>query len=146
MVKFEDTERHLTESDLDDVEQNIGTKLPEDLRNHYLAHNGGRPNPRFFPFDGDLYGIHEFLAMKTGDRNSEFEETYRDLALSNPYFPKGYIPFAVDEGGDYFLYDIRPGHYGEVAFNQSDYFGDESRYVVKLSDSFANFIESLVDE
>jgi cell wall assembly regulator SMI1 len=146
MVKFEETERPLTEKDLDDVEKYIGTKLPIDLRNHYLAHNGGHPTPSFFQGDDDLYDIYFFLPMKTGNKNIGFEEKYRDLALANPYFPKGYIPFATDEFGDYFLYDIRPGHFGEIAFNQSDYFGDERRFVVKLSDSFAKFIESLVDE
>lgn len=146
MVKFEDTERPLNESDLNDVERSIGTKLPIDLRKHYILHNGGRPVPRYFPCGGDLFGIHEFLSMMTRDKNTGFEETYRDLVLSNPYFPAGYIPFAVDEAGDYFLYSIRPGHFGEIWFNQSDYFGDESRFVVKLSDSLSKFIASLVDE
>lgn len=146
MVKFEDTERPLSEGDLNDVERSIGLKLPIDLRKHYISHNGGEPVPRFFPCDGDLYGVHTFLPMKTGNRNIGFEETYRDLVLSNPYFPKGYIPFAADETGDYFLYSIRPRHFGEIAFIQWDYFGDESRFVVKLSDSLSKFIESLVDE
>jgi cell wall assembly regulator SMI1 len=146
MVTFEDTHHPLTERDLNDVERLIGIKLPRDLRNHYILHNGGRPNPRFFPCGDELYGIHYFFAMKTGNPNIGFEETYMDFAFANPFFPKGFIPFAIDEVGDYFLYSIRPGHFGEIAFNQSDYFGDESRFVVKLSDNLAKFIESLVDE
>jgi hypothetical protein len=48
--------------------------------------------------------------------------------------------------GDHFLYCIRPGHFGEIAFLQGDYFGDESQFVVKLADSLSEFMESLVDE
>jgi cell wall assembly regulator SMI1 len=146
MVKFENTHRPLSERDLNDVERRIGARLPTDIRKHYLLYNGGCPNPRYFPSGGDLYGIQCFLAMNTLDENIGFEETYRDLVLLNEYFPIGYIPFAADESGDYFLYDIRPGHFGDIAFIQWDYFADESRFVVKLSDSWSKFIESLVDE
>ncbi len=143
-TRFESTGRPLDERDLDEVERAIGLKLPLDLRRHYLTQNGGRPTPNCFPHADEIFEIQIFLPMLIGDRNIGFEEAYKDLVESNDAFPRGFIPFAVDDTGDYFIYNINANHVGEICFNQSDYFGDEKRFVVKLSDSLAKFVDSLV--
>lgn len=48
MVVFEDTAPPLSELDIKRVENRLGIRLPQDLKEHYLLHNGGRPCPQFF--------------------------------------------------------------------------------------------------
>ena len=73
MVVFERTGPPLSELDIKRVERRLGITLPQDLKEHYLLHNGGRPRPRFFLKDGEPYGVHEFLTMNTDDENLSFE-------------------------------------------------------------------------
>ena len=52
MVVFEKTASPLSVADIMRVERRLGIRLPQDLKEHYLLHNGGRPRPRFFLKDG----------------------------------------------------------------------------------------------
>ena len=144
MVVFEGTASPLSELDIDRVERRLGIHLPQDLKEHYLVHNGGRPRPRFFIKGGEPYGVHEFLPMNTGD--TSFEHSYVMLVVRTPEFPRGYLPFAYDEGGDYFLYSVKPESFGNIMFNQQDYYGDDERFVVFLAPSLREFINSLTEE
>jgi cell wall assembly regulator SMI1 len=146
MVEFIRTAPAISEREIEAMERQLNLKLPDDLKAHYLRYNGGRPTPRFFEKDDEWYGVHQFMTMIHGDRNTGFEATYSDLVLDNPLFPDGVIPFADDEGGDYFVYSVRPESYGQILFVQSDYFEDPDRYVVFLSPSFGEFLEALAEE
>ncbi len=146
MVVFEGTASPLSDVDIKRVERCLRIHLPQDLKEHYLMHNGGQPRPRFFLKDGEPYDVDQFLAMNTGDTNSSFEHAYVTLVDRTPEFPRGYIPFAYDPTGDYFLYCVKPGSFGQIMFNQHEYYGDEDRYVVFLAPSFSEFINSLTEE
>lgn len=52
MVVFEETASPLSELDIKRVENRLGIRLPQDLKEHYLLYNGGRPRPQFFVKDG----------------------------------------------------------------------------------------------
>jgi cell wall assembly regulator SMI1 len=143
MIVFERTASPLSMADIMRVERRLGVHLPEDLKEHYLLHNGGQPRARFFVKDGEPYGVHQFLAMNTGGRTSSFEDAYAMLVGQTPEFPRGYIPFGYDESGDYYLYSVRPKSFGEIMFNESEYFGDENRFVVFLAPSLREFINCL---
>jgi cell wall assembly regulator SMI1 len=146
MVAFEWTGPPLSEADIKRVERRLGIRLPQDLKEHYLLNNGGRPRPRFFIKDGEPFGVHEFHVMNTDNKNLSFEESYITLVHRTPEFPRGYIPFASDETGDYFLYSVRPDSFGNIMFNQHEYYGDEDRYVVFLAPSLNEFINSLSED
>lgn len=146
MVAFSRTRPPLTQADLASVERRLGVILPADLKDHYLRHNGGRPAPRFFEKNDEWYGVHYFLPMANGDAGDSFEASYSSLVLDNPLFPAGVIPFAVDEGGDYFVYSVRPESYGHILFVQSDYFEEPDRYLVFLSPNLASFLDALAEE
>jgi hypothetical protein len=146
MVTFSKTRQPPTQADLASVERRLGVILPADLKDHYLGHNGGRPAPRFIEKNGEWYGVHYFLPMANGDAEDSFEASYGDLVLDNPLFPGGVIPFAVDEGGDYFVYSARLESYGNILFVQSDYFEEPDRYVVFLSPSLEAFLGALAEE
>src|SRR5215813_582411 len=96
MVVFERTASALSEVDIKRVERRLGIRLPQDLREHYLLHNGGRPRPRFFVKDGEAYDVDEFFPMNTGEKELSFEKIYVMLVDQTPEFPRGYIPFADD--------------------------------------------------
>ena len=148
MVVFERTAPPLSELDIARIERRLGIHLPEDIKQHYLLHNGGRPRPGFFHKDGEAYGVGEFLAMNTekttDNKASSFEWTYVMMVDRSPEFPRGYIPFADDDtGGDLFLYSVRPDTFGNICFNQHEYYGDDDRYVVFLAPTLREFINSL---
>jgi cell wall assembly regulator SMI1 len=146
MVVFERTGSPLSEVDIRRVECRLGIRLPQDLKEHYLLHNGGRPRPRFFVKDGEAYGVDEFLIMNTDDKNLSFEDAYVMLVDQTPEFPRGYMPFADDAFGDHFMYSVRPDSFGNIMFNQHEYYGDDERYVLFLAPTLREFINSLTEE
>ena len=143
MVVLERPSPPLSELDIARVERRLRVHLPHDLKQHYLLHNGGKPRPGFFHKDGEAYGVLKFLAMNTDDENSGFEATYVDLVDRTPEFPRGYIPFACDETGDYFLYSVKPDSFGNIMLNSHEDYGDDDRFVVFLAPSLSEFINSL---
>lgn len=146
MVVFEETAPPLSELDILRVEHRLGVRLPQDLREHYLLHNGGRPRPRFFVKDGEAYDVDEFFSMNTGGKGSSFEKTYVMMVDQTPEFPRGYIPFADSTGGDMFMYSVKPESFGSIMFIQYEYYGDDDRYVVFLAPTLKEFINSLSEE
>lgn len=146
MVQFTKLYPKLTDADVSDVEQKLGLKIPTDLREHYLNFNGGKPIQNIFNHGGDSYEIKQFLPMKYADINSSFEDTYNDLVLGNAAFPKNVIPFAIDDGGDYFVYSLNHHSYGQILFNQSDYYKDQERFLIFLAPNLKSFLASLVTD
>jgi cell wall assembly regulator SMI1 len=146
MVVFERTAPPLSELDIERVERRLGVRLPQDLREHYLLHNGGTPRPRFFVKDGEAYDVVCFHSMNPGDKESSFERIYEILVDLTPEFPRGYIPFADSSGGDLFIYSVNPESFGNIMFYQHEYFEDDDRYVVFLAPTFREFIDSLTEE
>ena len=146
MVVFERTVSPLSVTDIMRVERRLGVRLPQDLKEHYLLHNGGRPRPRFFVKDGEAYDVDQFLSMNTGAGASSFEETYVMMVDQTPEFPRGYIPFADDSSGDFFLYSLKPDSFGNIMFNQQEYYGDDDRFVLFLAPTLREFINSLTEE
>lgn len=146
MVVFEETAPPLSELDIERVERRLGVRLPQDLREHYLLHNGGTPRPRFFVKDGEAYDVVCFHSMNTGARGSSFERFYVMLVDQTPEFPRGFIPFANSSGADMFMYSVNPESFGSIMFIQYEYFGDDDRYVVFLAPTLKEFINSLSEE
>jgi len=135
----------VSDADIDAIEEALGFVLPDDLRQHYLTHNGGQPTARFFRKNDEIFAIEEFLPIKFGMRGERLEDAYEDIVVGNDLFPQGLIPFANDAGGDYFCYSLRNGEEGAIVFYQSEYFDDPERSVVFLSKSFQDFLSALVD-
>ena len=145
MVAFEETAPPLSELDIKRVESHLGIRLPQDLEEHYLLHNGGKPIPSFFVKDGEAYEVRHFNSMNTGAKGSSFERTYVMMVDQMPEFPRGYIPLAYDESGDHFMYSVKPDSFGNIMFNESEYLGDDDRFIVRLASSLREFINSLSD-
>ncbi|QIP08521.1 SMI1/KNR4 family protein [Bradyrhizobium symbiodeficiens] len=145
MVIFEQTAPPLSELDIKRVENRLRIRLPQDLKEHYLLHNGGRPRPRFFVNDDDAYDVDQFYPMNTGPDKLSFERTYIMMVDQTPQFPRGYIPFADTTGAGFFMYSVNPESFGSIMFNQPEYYGDDERYVLFLAPSLRDFLESLTE-
>lgn len=145
-IKIIDPAPSISNAELDELEAHFGFSLPEDLRQHYLHFNGGRPVPNLFRKDDEYFSINEFLPIKYGMRGVRFEDTYADLVQDNDLFPKSLIPIASDSGGDYFCYSLKSGEVGAICFYQSDYYDDPSRAIVYLAKSLKFFLSSLVSD
>lgn len=146
MVAFEGAAPPLSELDIKRVESHLGVHLPQDLKEHYLLHNGGRPRPSFLVKDGEAYEVRHFNSMNTGAKGASFERTYVMMMVDQtPEFPRGYIPFARDPGGDMFLYSVRPESFGNIMFISHEDHEDPDRYVVFLAPSLKQFINSLTE-
>lgn len=128
------------------VERRLGIALPEDLAAFYRAHNGGHLHPDLFVAGEDVFGVQIVLPMLSGNPNIGFEETYEALVRDTPEFPRGMIPFAAEEGGDYFVYSVRAADRGAILFNQSEYVDDPERFLVPLAPTLAAFLDGLTDD
>jgi hypothetical protein len=145
MVVFERTASPLSELDIKRVENRLGIRLPQDLKKHYLLHNGGSPRPEFFVKDGEAYDVDCFYPMNTGAEGRSFERTYVMMVDQTPQFPRGYIPFADTTGAGFFMYSVNPESFGSIMFNQPEYYGDDERYVLFLAPTLKEFIGSLTE-
>jgi cell wall assembly regulator SMI1 len=146
MVVFERTKPPLSELDIKRVENRLGIRLPQDLKEHYLRHNGGTPHPQFFPKDGDAYEVKKFLPMNIEDPiGTTFEDTYVMMVDQTPDFPRGVIPFADDPSGDMFLYSVRPESFGNIMFISHEDYEDPDRYILFLAPTLKQFINSLTE-
>ncbi len=146
MNEILDTERSLSGTDVREIELTFDMSLPTSVRSHYLAFNGGRPSRNLFKKNGEYFQIHEFLPMKYGRKGCRFEDTYRDLVIGTPQFPKHLVPFAIDPGGDYYCVSVRSNEVGFVYCYMHDYFDDPARSLVFMAPSITEFVNGMVDE
>lgn len=135
----------LDEEDLDAVESRLRVKLPHDLRSLYKERNGGRLNLNCFPLGDELYEIWNVIPMGTREALGDLERSYKTLVESTEAFPKHVIPFAVDPGGDYYVYSLREDTFGSIYSVQSDYWDDPQRYMVLLAPTLAAFFAALIE-
>lgn len=145
MVVFEKTASPLSELDIKRIENRLRIRLPQDLKEHYLLHNGGTPRPRFFVKDDEAYDVDCFFPMNTSGNGVSFEQTYVMMVYQTPQFPRGYIPFADTTGAGFFMYSVNPESFGSIMFNQPEYYGDDERYVLFLAPTLKEFLESLTE-
>src|SRR5262245_38417657 len=91
----------LSEIEVQDLENEIGFKLPKEYRRFLLAHNGGRPKPRAFPihnFPYDSFGLVQVFFGVRGEIESSTLEWNWDIHQER--IPTNLFPFACDDGGD----------------------------------------------
>ena len=142
----------ITQSDIRKLESDLGIRLPEAMRSHYLQFNGGTPNLDWFPMtdDWDAIWIHKFLPIATRDgEESTIQSVYARVA-GNTGYPRSLVPFAIDPGGNLFCVDTDSGaiHYWLTDTYDEALTDAENRLKADrhLIDSFDQFVTSLVSE
>lgn len=135
-------EKELTQEELCRLETEAEFSLPSDLRKFYAQHNGGIPEKKKFSKNELLYSVHKFIPILS-QAGEDLKTIYSEMVLEDNVFHINCIPFAIDEGGEYFLYSMDEESFGKIFFFDSDYFDDPDESLILLSDSFTDFLTSL---
>jgi hypothetical protein len=142
--KFIRTVQPVTPTELAEVERVFRFSFPTQFRDHYLEHNGGRPQKNLFKKDDTIFVINEFLPIKYGRTNCLFEDVFRDLKIEKQVLPEYLVPFADDPGGDYYCFSVRDRDLGSIWIYRGEYYDDPERALTYLESSLTEFIESMV--
>ena len=146
-MEFLEFSKKLTRKELEEAEEQIGVSFTQDFRNHYERYNGGYPVKRYFLWpSGDKTRINHFFSIKHKGF-TQLEEAYTDLFVFEQILPVGLLPFASDDGGDFFCISMLPDSYNRVFFCDMHHYDAENieKYCTLISNSFNDFIENLVD-
>ena len=116
MINFTRTGSPLAPADLDEIEQRFGFKFPHVFREHYLSYNGGNPDKNRFVGENGRYIVHDFLPIKGSPLGTldTLETTIQCLKIDRQLIPTQLVPFAVDPGGDYYCFSLRPDEVGAI--------------------------------
>ena len=147
-MEFLEVSEKLVVDDLKEVEDQLGILFTNDFREHYLKNNGGYPIKSYFLWpDGAKTRINHFFSIKHAGF-SQLETAYDDLFVTEQILPPGFLPFASDDGGDFFCISTLPDSYNEVFFCDMHHYNPENteEYITSLSKSFNRFVEGLVDD
>lgn len=151
---FSNCEKALTLEDFISVEQELSVKLPDDLKAHYIDHNGGTPERSVWvdpEGKWDDNEVRDFIPFRYSDRfgdDSDFTAEGRTKReWSEQQLPPHLIQFAFDWGGNYYCVDHRDG---KVYFFVRDVWSDnltiEKNWIVNtryVTTSFKSFIDNL---
>lgn len=132
LISLVDTEKELSCVDLDLLEGVLGGRLPPEFRRLYLSSNGGYIDDAQGGNDLLLAG---FVPIKYG--RIPMDMAYKELIEDFPQM-RGRVPFAFDEGGNYFLLTLSGEEQGEVGL----WIMDTEEYHV-VADTFSEFLTRL---
>ena len=109
-----------TERQLDEAEDALGVKLPPDVRESYLIHDGQ-------PYGGGLFGgcdwhslenvVREWTVWKELLDGGDFDDISSDAdgrTIRTDWWNPRWIPFTQNGGGDSHCFDLEPGPEGVV--------------------------------
>lgn len=130
-------------NDLIVFENYFQTKFPLSFKKFYLRNNGGFTVMKDFFIGCDRHDIHCFLSIKySSDTIKTIIEEYEgNVRLKN--FQTKFVPFALDQGGNYYLIDISPENYGKIYmwFHDIDY--DDP--LIFITDNFKSLIKHIME-
>jgi len=145
-MKFLETSDPIQLEDLIVIEKELKIKFPDKFKEHYLKYNGGYPEKRFFVWEKNVTTrINTFFTIKHEDLGS-LESTYKDLVILEKYLPEGIVPFACDDGGNFFCISLRNRDYDHVYYCDNNHYNviDNEEYLTLLTNSFNDFLKELI--
>jgi len=129
-----------TKTEIENVEKYFGVKFPVNYIECVLENNGGYPSHRIFFANGREEGINDFLCVV--DDEYGIIKTAQNIS---DRLESGLVPFARDTGGNYTCFDYRDNVSSpSIVFweHEKAFLGTDDS-IVKISDSFAQFMNSL---
>lgn len=137
------TKKKLTIEDIHGFEKEYNFTMPYEVKEHYLSYNGGYPEKAIYVMGGREYVVNYFFSICCGE-GLALEKTMK-LLDDERIFPKWLIPFANDEGGNFFCYSIKAGEEGKIYYynHEFEYGENPEKYVCELTDSLVTFINAL---
>lgn len=136
--------------DMNQFEDEIGIKLPEQYRLFMLENNGGKILPNFFNIPEST--IKYSLLSKFSSINSDGYGfgTRQILNYKKDRFPDGFIPIGIDPGGNLILMGLRDSYREKVYFWDHETEPEDRMTVVEeypnmyfLANNFNEFIGNL---
>lgn len=136
----------ITEEELAALEERFGFRMPEDMRQFYLQHNGG-VLPLGVKIDPERCRLTDFLAIKYPLMESiPIMDTLLKWQKMDGFIPMYYIPFCNDEAGDSYYICVDEAGYGKVYYIFSEFlddFLDDSGENGLIADNFTEFLEMI---
>jgi len=156
VLQMSKSDPKVSSSDLALLEDEIGHVLPESFKVFYLTHNGGVADRDWWD-SGDEYEpvrVKKFKAVAASGALDAAETKYLNgcyaVMTSKGVIPETLLPFAIDDGGNFFCLDLIDSN---VCFYATDSFGSDNSYATNhakayrwLASSFDAFVEGLKDE
>jgi hypothetical protein len=147
-LKFTGSNLPLTEQQLNDTENRLGVKLPEDYRNFLQIYHGAHPEPCGFKFrdasgSEDEAEIAYFLSPVDEDEN-----IFDDADSYEGRIPENVVPIARDPGGNPILLGVSGENRGKIYFWIDEPDAEEEEVFSALGFvalSFTEFVDSLFD-
>lgn len=139
----------LTAARIDALERELRIKLPSGYRSFLLRHNGGRPDPYFFPIRGldknPFGGIHYFFGVDGSVRSDNIDWNYR---IYRGRIPSELLPIAGDGSGNVICLAFKQGNEGAVYFWDHDDEHSPPTYgnIYIISETFAEFLDAIYFE
>ncbi|KQQ49283.1 hypothetical protein ASF84_23575 [Pseudomonas sp. Leaf127] len=122
----------LSAADINRFEQALDVGFPQAFRDFYLATNGGYIDDALNGNDLLLAG---FVPIKHG--RVPMEQAYRELVEDAPALA-GKMPFAFDEGGNYFLLSLDGPDHGKIGLWIMD-----TEHYHEVAHDFSAFLDRL---
>lgn len=136
----------ITEEELAALEERFDFRMPEDMRQFYLQHNGGIL-PSGAKIDSERCKLTDFLAIKYPLMEQiPIMDTLLEWQKMDGFIPMYYIPFCNDEAGDSYYIRVDEVGYGKVYYIFSEFlddFLDDSEGEGLIADSFTEFWEMM---
>lgn len=139
--------------DLKSLESEVGYTLPDGFKDFYITHNGGVADRDWWDScdEYEPVRVKKFKAVAACSASDAAETKYLGgcyaVMITKGVIPKTVLPFAIDDGGNFFCLDLTDGN---VCFYATDSFDSESSYAANhakayrwLASSFDAFVEGL---
>ena len=144
MIFFQ-TSQSLTDEDLNKIENDFKFELPKEFKDHYLKYNGGYPEKDAFIWNtGERTTLNTFFSIKYPGFIS-LESTYQSLVLDEKILPGSIIPFATDDGGNFFCISAKETTYGSIYYYNHEHYNEQNKEeaLTLINKSFNEFLNAL---
>jgi hypothetical protein len=147
---FVNSAKSINDNDIKELEKQLELILPNELKKHYLKHNGGFPiKERFYMKNYDTYtSINGFIPIKYHYENIDdwtMEEVYLNFNKIKKVLPKKLLAFASDYGGNKFCIDTESESIFLVYMDLGNP-KENPESIRKICSSFDKFIENLEED
>ena len=143
----------ITKRDIEDLELKLKIEIPQSMKLFYLKNNGGIPsNNLFIPQNKklDVVEINLFLPIKYDDCNTKSISTNTIDCWEHKTLPLGFVPFAIDSGGNFYsinvsnkkIYYCLMDQWDNKKTNEMNY----KHNIVQVAQSFKYFVDNLFSE
>ncbi|HYO55588.1 SMI1/KNR4 family protein [Archangium sp.] len=142
-LQFTDGEASLTPETIQEAEQRLGRKFPEEYKRFLLKQHGGHPEPCEFAFvrqgQKDWGAVAYFLSL-TGEHENiaDYLVSYEDR------IPRDTIPIARDPGGNPILLTLGGKNQGKVYFWMREHEPEDPDEVQEYG--YLGFVANSLDE